>query len=236
MAVPGGEQEHKQSNMRILIIEDDEKLSRFIAKGLREEQYAVDVSHDGEDGSHWAMENEYDLVILDIMLPKMDGLSMCRLLREKGINTPIIMLTARDNVEDRVNGLNAGADDYLTKPFSFEELLARVRALLRRSNTYKDEILKVSDLELNPTTRKVMRGGTEINLTGKEYALLEYFMRNEGKIVTETSIIEHVWDMNFESMTNTVNVYIHHLRSKIDRDFGEKLIHTIRGRGFIFKE
>jgi heavy metal response regulator len=222
--------------MRILIVEDDEKVASFIKKGLEEEQHAVDVSHDGEDGAHWARENPYDLIILDVMLPKKDGLQVCREVRGAGVHTPVLMLTARDRLEDKVTGLDAGADDYLTKPFSFEELLARVRALLRRSQDYRGKSLRVGDLVLDPSSRKVARDGKEITLTGKEYALLEYFMRNAGRVLTETQIIEHVWDMNYESMANTVNVYIHHLRSKIDRGFDAKLLHTIRGMGFVMKE
>lgn len=222
--------------MRLLIVEDDEKLAGVLKKGLEEEQYAVDVSHDGIDGAHWAIENPYDVIILDIMLPKKDGVRICREVREAGIHTPILLLTARDGMEDKVRGLDAGADDYITKPFSFEELLARVRALLRRFQGYRGKLLKVSDLVLDPFSRKVARAGKDISLTAKEYALLEYFMRNAGRVLTETQIIEHVWDMNYESMANTVNVYIHHLRNKIDRGFEKKLLHTIRGMGFVLKE
>lgn len=222
--------------MRVLVVEDDEKLAGVLKKGLEEEQYAVDLSHDGADGGHWAIENPYDLIILDIMLPNKDGMRICREVRDAGIHTPILMLTARDGMDDKVRGLNAGADDYITKPFSFEELLARVRALLRRSQSYRGKSLSVGDLVLDPSSRKVARCGKEISLTGKEYALLEYFMRNAGKVLTETQIIEHVWDMNYESMSNTVNVYIHHLRNKIDRGFEKKILHTIRGMGFVLKD
>jgi len=221
--------------MRILLVEDDRKVAAFIQKGLREEGYAVDLSHDGEDGAHWAMENEYDLVILDLMLPTMDGLSICRRLREGENNTSVLMLTARDHNDDVVRGLDAGADDYLTKPFSFEVLLARVRALLRRSRGYRSAALRVADLEMDPSTRRVTRAGAEIQLTGKEYALLEYFMRNPGVVLSESRIIEHVWDMNYDSLTNTVNVYIHHLRNKIERE-GRRLIHTIRGAGYMLSD
>lgn len=222
--------------MRILVIEDDEKVAHFIKKGLEEEQYAVDVSFDGEDGSHWAGENPYDVIILDVMLPKKDGYTLCRELREKKIHTPVLMLTAKDRLQDKVDGLNAGADDYLTKPFSFEELIARIRALLRRSQEYREKALRVGGLVMDPVSRRVERDGKVITLTGKEYALLEYFMRNRGRILSETQIIEHVWDMNFDSMANTVNVYIHHLRNKIDRDFQDKLLHTVRGMGYVMKE
>jgi len=222
--------------MRILVIEDDEKVAHFIKKGLEEEQYAVDVSYDGEDGAHWACENPYDLIILDVMLPKKDGYSLCRELRGKKIHAPVLMLTAKDRLQDKVNGLDAGADDYLTKPFSFEELLARIRALLRRSQDYRGKSLRLGDLVLDPASRNVSQNGKTIALTGKEYALLEYFMRNQGRILTETQIIEHVWDMNFDSLANTVNVYIHHLRNKIDRNHDKKLLHTIRGMGYVMKE
>ena len=222
--------------MRILIIEDEKKVAGFLMKGLTEENYAVDIFHDGEEGAFWAIENEYDLIILDIMLPKKNGISVCRELRSKGINTPIIILTAKDTVVDKVTGLDVGADDYLSKPFSFDELLARIRALLRRSQEYKTPSLKVADLELNPANRRVTRSGKAINLSGKEYALLEYLMRNRNSIVTETRIIDHVWDMNYDPRTNVVNVYIHHLRSKIDKGFDKKLLHTIRGSGYMIKE
>ncbi len=222
--------------MRVLIVEDDEKLAGVLKKGLEEEQYAVDVSHDGIDGAHWAVENPYDVIILDVMLPQKDGVRICREVREAGIHTPILMLTARDGMEDKIKGLDAGADDYITKPFSFEELLARIRALLRRSQYYRGKSLMVGDLMRDPSSRKVTRAGREISLTGKEYALLEYLMRNARRVLTETQIIEHVWDMNHDSMANTVHVYIHHLRNKIDRGFENKLLHTIRGMGFVLKE
>lgn len=221
--------------MRILVVEDDKKVAGFIKKGLTEEQYAVDVFYDGEEGAFWAAENDYDVIILDIMLPKKDGISVCRELRAEGVVTPILMLTAKDTVEDKIRGLDVGADDYLGKPFSFGELLARIRALLRRSQDYKTPSLKIANLELNPATRKVSRAGKEITLTGKEYALLEYFMRNKGRVLSETRIVEHVWDMNYDPETNVVNVYIHHLRNKIDRGFDKKLLHTIRGAGYVMK-
>ena len=222
--------------MRILLVEDDKNIAGFIKKGLTEENYAVDVFYDGEDGAYWAKENDYDLIILDIMLPKKDGIEVCKEIRRKNIITPIIMLTAKDTIEDKIKGLDEGADDYLTKPFSFEELLARVRALLRRTQKYKTKTLKVADLELDPAMRKVTRAGKEITLTGKEYALLEYMMRNKERVLTEVMIIEHIWDINYDPMTNVVNVYIHHLRQKIDKGFEKKLIHTIRGSGYVIKE
>ncbi len=222
--------------MRILVVEDDKRIAGFIQKGLKEEQHAVDVVHNGEDGEFWGGVNEYDLIILDIMLPKKNGIEVCRGLRDKKINTPIIMLTARDTVDDKVKGLDAGADDYLVKPFSFEELLARARALLRRTQSYKTQTLKVADLEVDPVTRKVSRAGKEITLSGKEYALLEYLLRNKGIVISETKIVEHVWDMNYDPMTNVVNVYIHHLRKKIDSGFDQKLLHTIRNSGYVIRE
>lgn len=218
--------------MRILIAEDDRKVARFLERGLREEHYAVDVCGDGEEALELAEVNPYDLVILDVMLPKKNGFSVCRELRQQGIMTPILMLSARSQLEDKVRGLQQGADDYLTKPFAFEELLARCQALLRRSQDYKTQNLKVGDLVLDPVSRKVSRGERQISLTGKEYALLEYLMRNQGRIITQTMLIEHVWDMNYEGLSNIVNVYINHLREKIDRGFSQKYIHTIRGVGY----
>jgi DNA-binding response OmpR family regulator len=203
--------------MRILVVEDDKKLAGYLKKGLTEEQYAVDVYHDGANGAYWAVENDYDLLILDVMLPQKDGIMVCQEIRAKKIRTPIIMLTAKDTVEDKVTGLDVSADDYLAKPFAFDELLARIRALLRRSQHYKAQTLQVADLELDPASHKVTRAGQEITLTGKEYALLEYLMRNKGRVVTETNIIDHVWDMQAESFTNVVGVYIHYLRNKIDK-------------------
>ncbi len=210
-------------------------MAGFIKRGLTEEHYAVDVAYDGEEGLSFARINEYDAVILDVMLPKKNGMEVCAELRKNNIITPVIILTAKDALKDKVKGLNSGADDYLTKPFSFEELLARVRALLRRTQKYKTDVLKVADLELDVARREVKRAGRKITLSGKEYALLEYLMRNRGTPVKETMIIEHVWDRNFDSFTNVVNVYIHHLREKIDKGFSKKLIHTVRGVGYIIK-
>jgi heavy metal response regulator len=222
--------------MRILLVEDDKKLAGYLKKGLTEEQYAVDVYHDGVNGAYWAVENDYDLLILDVMLPQKDGITVCQEIRAKKIRTPIIMLTAKDTVEDKVTGLDVGADDYLAKPFAFDELLARIRALLRRSQHYKVQTLQVADLELDPASHKVTRAGQEITLTGKEYALLEYLMRNTGRVVTEANIIEHVWDMQSESFTNVVGVYIHYLRNKVDKGFAKKLIHTVRSLGYVMKD
>ena len=222
--------------MRILLVEDDKRLARFIEKGLTEEQYSVDIVHDGVEGVLWATTYEYDVIILDIMLPEKDGMTVCREIRNMGNVSQLIMLTARDSIDDKIKGLDSGADDYLAKPFAFDELLARIRALFRRTQNYKNPILKVADLMLDPVSRKVTRKGKEISLTGKEYALLEYLMRNQDIIVTETNIIDHVWNTQIESQTNIINVYIHYLRNKIDKGFGKKLIHTIRSIGYIMKD
>lgn len=221
--------------MRILIIEDEKKIADFLKRGLKEENYAVDCAYDGEEGHFLATTNEYDLIILDLMLPKMDGISLCRKLREEKINIPILILTAKDAIKDKVKGLDTGANDYLVKPFAFEELLARIRALLRARKDQPATMLKVGDLTLDLLTHKVMRSGKEILLTTKEYALLEYFMRNSGVVVTRTMLIEHVWDVNFEGFSNVVDVYINYLRNKIDHGHEKKLIHTIRGRGYVLK-
>lgn len=221
--------------MRLLIVEDEKKVAGFIKKGLEEETYAVDVAYDGEEGFHLAELNQYDMIILDLMLPKMDGLEVLTRLRDKKVNTPILLLTAKDAVEDKVTGLNKGADDYLTKPFAFSELLARVRSLLRRGQAETKTELKVSDLSLDLVSHKVNRNGEEIELTGKEYSLLEYFMRNEGKVLTRTMIAEHVWDYNFDTFTNVIDVYVNHLRKKIDKKYPVKLLHTLRGIGYVMK-
>ncbi|MFO7982233.1 MAG: response regulator transcription factor [Desulfuromonadales bacterium] len=222
--------------MRILVVEDEKKVASFVKRGLEEENYAVDVAYDGEDGLHMAENNPYDLLVLDIMLPKKDGLEVIRELRDKEISTPILCLTAKDKVEDVVAGLDTGSDDYLTKPFAFSELLARVRALLRRPAQDRGAELTFADLRLDPVTHKVWRSGKEISLTAKEYALLEYFMRNPNKILTRTMIAEHVWDYNFDSFTNIIDVYVNYLRKKVDKDFDVKLIHTVRGVGYVLKE
>jgi heavy metal response regulator len=221
--------------MRLLLVEDDPNLGRFIQKGLQEERYAVDVAMDGEEGLSLATVNQYDLIILDIMLPKLDGLGVCRKLRADRKTTPVLMLTARETVEDRVAGLDTGADDYLTKPFAFAELLARVRALLRRGSTLPSGRLQALDLELDPVSHRVWRAGQEIPLTNKEFALLEYLLRNTNQVLTRTAIIEHVWDIHYDSMTNIVDVHIRALRSKIDRNFPPPLIHTVRGVGYVLK-
>lgn len=222
--------------MRILIVEDEKKVAGFIKKGLEEETYAVDVASDGEEGQSLAELNHYDLIILDLMLPKINGLNVLSHLRSKNINTPIILLTAKDSVEDKVKGLNQGADDYLTKPFAFSELLARIRSLLRRGQSETKTVLQVGDLTLDLVSHKVKRGEEEIELTGKEYSLLEYFMRNAGKVLTRTMIAEHVWDYNFDTFTNVIDVYVNHLRKKIDKQYDQKLLHTLRGVGYVMRE
>jgi heavy metal response regulator len=219
--------------MRILVIEDEKKVANFIKKGLEEEHYAVDTAYDGEVGLFMAETNEYDLIVLDLMIPKIDGLEVLKRIRSNKINVPVLVLTAKATVEDIVKGLDTGCDDYLTKPFEFVEFLARIRALLRREKIEKEPILKVADLTLSLVTHKVLRRGKEIELTSKEYALLEYFMRNPEKVLTRTMISEHVWDYHFDSLTNVVDVYVNYLRKKIDKDFEPKLIHTIRGVGYI---
>jgi len=219
--------------MKILVVEDEERVAQFIQKGLKEEGHAVDVSYDGEDGSFLAEVNDYDLILLDVMLPKKNGISVCREIRARGVVTPVLMLTARDSVEDRVRGLDAGADDYLVKPFAFEELLARVRALLRRRSDTKTPTLQLGDLELDPITRLVTRAGKPIRLTTKEYSLLEYLLRNANKVLSRTLIGEHVWDMNFDPESNVIDVYISHLRNKIDKGYDVALLHTMRGQGYL---
>ena len=222
--------------MRILVVEDEVKIAQFVKRGLKEEGYAVDVAGDGEEGHFMLSSNEYDAIILDLMLPKIDGLTLCSTLRKEGNQTPIIMLTAKDTVKDKVKGLDSGADDYLPKPFAFEELLARVRVLLRKKDSHVQTQLKVDDLSLDLLTHKVTRGDREIDLTVKEYALLEYLMRNVGNIVTRTMISEHVWDINFDTFTNVIDVYINYLRNKIDSGFEVKMIHTVRGKGYLLKK
>ena len=222
--------------MRILVIEDEKKVANFIKKGLEEEHYAVDTAYDGENGLYMAGVNEYDLIVLDLMIPKIDGLEVLRRIRDTKNSVPIMVLTAKDTVEDIVKGLDTGCDDYLTKPFEFIEFLARIRALLRREKKEKEPLLKIADLTLSLVSHKVIRGGKEIELTSKEYALLEYFMRNPEKVLTRTMISEHVWDYHFDSITNVIDVYVNYLRKKIDKDFDVKLIHTIRGVGYIMKK
>ncbi|HOJ85776.1 MAG: heavy metal response regulator transcription factor [Elusimicrobiales bacterium] len=222
--------------MKILLIEDEKKISNFIKKGLEEENYLVDTAFNGKDGFEIAVSAPYDLIIMDLMLPYINGFDLCKKLRESGVNTPILMLTVRDSVEDKVKGLDSGADDYLTKPFAFEELLARIRALLRKRNIVEKTILKIDDLEMDLISHKVKRGGKEIILTSKEYALLEYLLRNKGKIVTRTMIYQNVWDIGFDTETNVIDVFVNYLRKKIDGNGSKKLIHTIRGKGYMLQE
>ncbi len=222
--------------MRILLVEDERKLSDVIKRGLKEVHYAVDHANNGDDALFLAETNPYDLIILDIMIPGKDGIAICRNLRKKKNDTPILMLTARDDVEDKISGLDAGADDYLTKPFSFPEFLARVRALLRRKNTEKSPLLKVADLELDQRSRKVTRAGKVVELTPTEYSLLEYLMINTGQVLTRTMISEHVWNDDFETFSNVINVYINYLKKKIDNGHTKQLIHSLRGVGYTLKE
>jgi len=222
--------------MRILVVEDEKKVASFIKRGLEEESFSVDMANDGEEGLYMAESNPYDLILMDLMLPKMDGLSVIKELRNKGNKTPVLCLTAKDTVEDIVSGLDSGSDDYLTKPFAFAELVARVRALLRRGTQDRGAEIRFADLRLDPVAHKVWRGNKEIELTAKEYALLEYFMRNPNQILTRTMIAEHVWDYTFDSFTNIIDVYVNYLRKKVDRDYEKKLIHTVRGIGYVMKE
>jgi len=222
--------------MRVLLVEDEKKVASFIKKGLEEHGYAVDLASDGKIGLAMALDQLHDLVILDINLPEIDGLSVLRQIRDKQMVTPVLLLTIRATIEDKVIGLDTGADDYLSKPFSFEELLARVRALLRRRSDSKTPLLKVADLSLDPATRQVFRGGNRIELTSKEFAILEYFMRNAGRVLTRSMIINHAWDYDYEAETNMVDVYINYLRKKMDAAYQPKLLHTIRGTGYVMRE
>ena len=221
--------------MRLLVAEDDLSVAGFLEKGLREERYTVDVANDGEEALKLTQDVAYDLIILDVMLPKRNGLNVCRSIRQAGKAMPVLMLTVRDSTEDKVLGLDSGADDYLTKPFPFPELLARIRALLRRGVAPIGR-LRVADLDLDPVAHRVWRGGIEIPVTNKEYAVLEYLLRNLGRVLTRTAIIEHVWDYQYDTMTNIVDVQIRALRSKVDRPFSIPLIKTVRGVGYIIEE
>jgi heavy metal response regulator len=221
--------------MRLLVVEDEQKVASFIKKGLEEEGYAVDVGADGEEGLAMGLARVHDLIILDIRLPKMDGLRVLQALRQDNVTAPVLLLTVRATIEDKVLGLDAGADDYLTKPFAFQELVARVRALLRRRSEAEPTVLQVDDLRLDPARRTVTRGGEKIDLTPREFALLDYFMRNPGRVLTRTMIAEHVWDYSFDTSTNVIDVYINYLRKKIDTGREPKLLHTMRGVGYVLK-
>jgi heavy metal response regulator len=221
--------------MRLLLIEDESKLAAFVTQGLQEEGYAVDVAHDGRTGLAMALDRVHDLILLDIQLPKLDGLQVLQELRRAKIGIPVLLLTVRATIEDKVLGLDAGADDYLTKPFAFQELVARVRALLRRRTESAPPVLEVADLRLDPARRVVTRGDRSIDLTTREFALLDYFMRHPGRVLTRTMIAEHVWDYHFDSTTNVIDVYVNYLRKKIDADCEPKLLHTVRGAGYVLK-
>ncbi len=218
--------------MRVLVVEDSRRLAGIVKRGLLEEGYAVDNAYDGEEAEYMAESTPFDLIVLDIMLPKKDGLSVCRDLRAKKVNTPILMLTAKDSVEDKVTGLDSGADDYLVKPFAFSELLARLRALLRREVLPKIQKLQIGELALDPQSREVRRNGDRVELTAKEYAILEYFMRRPNAVVTRTMLGESVWDYEFDGLSNIIDVYVRRLRRKIDREGQESLIQTVRGAGY----
>jgi two-component system, OmpR family, response regulator len=222
--------------MRILLVEDDVKIASFVTKGLKQAGYAVDHATDGEEGLHLALTEPYDAAIIDIMLPKLDGLSIIERMRSEKVNTPVIILSARRSVDDRVKGLQTGGDDYLTKPFSFSELLARVQGLIRRASRGTDSVrLNVGDLSVDLVTREVRRGEGKVDLQPREFSLLEYLMRNAGRVVSKTMILEHVWDYSFDPQTNVVDVLVSRLRNKVDRDYEKKLIHTIRGVGYVLK-
>ncbi len=223
--------------MRVLIVEDDKKIASFVANGFKQEGFAVDHTTDGEDGLHLALHESYDAAVVDIMLPRLNGLSLIEELRRQKINTPVIILSAKRSVDDRVKGLQTGGDDYLTKPFAFSELLARVQALIRRANgTTEPTRLTVGDISIELLTREVTRARRKIDLQPREFSLLEYLMRNAGRVVSKTFIMEHVYDYNFDPQTNVVDVLVSRLRNKVDRDFDKRVIHTIRGVGYVLKE
>ncbi|MGW8320066.1 MAG: response regulator [Thermodesulfobacteriota bacterium] len=223
--------------MRILVVEDDKKIASFIRKGLKEAGFAVDVEDDGANGLHMALSDSYDAAVVDIMLPSLDGLSLIEEVRRKRVKTPVLILSAKRSVDDRVRGLQAGGDDYLTKPFSFSELLARIQALIRRATlTVEPSTLTVGDLTMDLLTRQVSREGVNITLQAREFALLEYLMRNAGRIVSKTSILEHVYDYSFDPQTNVVDVLLHRLRTKVDKEFETKMIQTVRGMGYVLNK
>jgi len=222
--------------MKILLVEDEVKVAGFIKKGLESEFYSVDVAHDGREGLRIGLSNDYDLIILDIMLPFKDGVTLMKELRSEGVITPILFLTAKDSIDSKIIGLDSGADDYLTKPFAFEEFLARVRALLRRQESVKSIKLRAADLILDTQSHVVIRGGQEIKLTAKEYSILEFLLRNKNKVVSRTILTEHVYDLNFDTDTNVIDVFINKLRNKIDRGFEKPILNTIRGAGYTIND
>ncbi len=222
--------------MRVLVVEDEAKLAQVLARGLREEGYAIDVTGRGEEALWMAKANPYDAILLDVMLPGADGFEICRRLREIGVWSPVLMLTARDAVDDRVSGLDAGADDYLAKPFSFEELLARIRALVRRAPAERPVVLEAGDLRVDPTAHRAWRGDAELDLSAKEFSLLELLVRRPGKVFTRSELLDGAWDMSFERRSNIVDVYVRYLREKIDRPFGKDSIETVRGIGYRLRE
>ena len=221
--------------MRILVVEDEPRMASVIARGLREQSYAVDVAQDGDDGLYQCSINDYDLIVLDVLLPQRDGFEVCRELRARGTATPVLMLTARAAVDDRITGFEAGADDYLTKPFSFRELLARIHALLRRDSHLLPDEIEIGDLIINSASHRVSRAGSSVQLTAKEYALLEYLARRAGQLVSRADIAAHVWDNDFDPFSNTIEVYMNRLRKKIDDGQLTKLLHTRRGEGYILE-
>ncbi|HTX17623.1 MAG TPA: response regulator transcription factor [Bacteroidota bacterium] len=221
--------------MKILVVEDEKKVAGFIKRGLEEDRFNVELAHDGEQGMDLAAAGRFDLIILDILMPKKDGLTMLEELRAKQVATPVLMITAKGSVEDKVRGLDSGADDYLVKPFAIAELLARVRSLLRRGGGEKPTTLTIANLTLDIVSHKATRGNKTIELTAKEYTLLEYFMRNANKVLSRSIISEHIWNYNFDTGTNIIDVYINHLRNKVDGGFDRKLIHTVRGVGYVMK-
>ena len=223
--------------MKILLIEDEPKVSAFIKKGLEEQAYDVDLAYDGFYGRKLALENEYDLVILDVILPNMSGVEVCREIRKHNLTVSILMLSALGSTDDKITGLDSGADDYLVKPFEFKELLARIRALNRRgSENASGEILKIADLEMDLAKKTVTRAGNPVNLTAREFALLQYLLRNQGRVISRVDIIEQVWETSFDTGSNVIDVYINFLRKKVDKDYTPKLIHTLVGMGYVIKE